>query len=79
MVSEERQLTYRELERRADRLGCRLRTLGITQEARVGVFVERSPELLVGLLAILKAGVPTSPSTRSTLVNGSNSWRRTRA
>lgn len=49
-------LSYRELNRRADMLARRLRALGVDLETRVGVYLERSVELLVGLLGILKAG-----------------------
>lgn len=49
-------LTYGELERRANRLAQRLRRLGVGPDCVVGIAVERSLELLVGLLGILKAG-----------------------
>lgn len=49
-------LTYRTLNRRANALARQLRRLGVGPEKRVGLFVERSPDLIVGLLAILKAG-----------------------
>ncbi|HVG07877.1 MAG TPA: amino acid adenylation domain-containing protein, partial [Thermoanaerobaculia bacterium] len=49
-------LTYGELVRRARRLGCELRAAGVGAESRVGLAVARSPELIVGLLAILEAG-----------------------
>ena len=58
-------MTYRELNRRANRLARQLRDLGVGPDVLVGLFVNRSPELLVGLLAILKAGgayVPLDPS-----------------
>ncbi len=58
-------LTYRELDRRANALARRLRSLGVGPEVRVGVALERSPEMVVGLLAVLKAGgayVPLDPS-----------------
>ena len=58
------QLTYGELDRRAERLARRLRALGCGPESRVGVLLERSLELLVALLGILKAGaayVPLDP------------------
>ncbi len=61
---EEGTLTYRELDRRANRLAHRLRALGVEPETRVGLCVERSPGMLVGLLAVLKAGgafVPLDP------------------
>jgi amino acid adenylation domain-containing protein len=58
-------LTYHELNQRANRLGHRLRRLGVGAEKLVGLCANRSPEMLVGLLGILKAGgayVPLDPS-----------------
>jgi amino acid adenylation domain-containing protein/FkbM family methyltransferase len=49
-------LTYAELNRRADRLARLLRRRGIRPEAVVGVLMERSVEMVVALLAVLKAG-----------------------
>ncbi len=49
-------LGYRELEARANRLAWRLRRLGVGAEARVGICLERTPEMVVALLAVLKAG-----------------------
>lgn len=57
-------LTYRELNRRANRIAHRLRRLGLGPKARVGLAVERSPAAVAGLLGILKAGgvhVPLDP------------------
>ncbi|RKH68628.1 non-ribosomal peptide synthetase, partial [Corallococcus llansteffanensis] len=59
------QLTYGELEQRAEALARRLRTLGVGPEVVVGLHAERSLELVVGMLAILKAGgayVPLDPA-----------------
>ncbi|WP_163007187.1 AMP-binding protein, partial [Pseudomonas viridiflava] len=59
------QLTYRELNRRANRLAHVLIAHGVGPEVLVGIAVERSFEMLVGLLAILKAGgayVPLDPA-----------------
>jgi amino acid adenylation domain-containing protein len=58
-------LTYAELNARANRLAHHLRTLGVRPDDRVAICVERSLEMVVGLLAILKAGgayVPFDPS-----------------
>ncbi|ACC81527.1 non-ribosomal peptide synthetase [Nostoc punctiforme] len=58
------QITYQELNSRANQLAHYLRTLGVGTEVLVGIFVERSLEMLVGLLGILKAGgayVPLDP------------------
>ncbi|MFJ3793113.1 amino acid adenylation domain-containing protein [Kitasatospora sp. NPDC090091] len=49
-------LGYGELNRRANRLAHRLRRLGVGRDVVVGVGMERSPELVVALLAVLKAG-----------------------
>ncbi len=50
------ELTYGELDRRANQLARYLRASGVGPEVRVGICLERSPRLLVGLLGILKAG-----------------------
>jgi amino acid adenylation domain-containing protein len=58
-------LTYRELNERANRLAHYLAALGVGPEVRVGVCLDRSLDLLVGLLGVLKAGgayVPLDPS-----------------
>ncbi len=49
-------ITYGELDRRADRLARRLLRLGVAPEAPIGVLLERSPEMVMALLAVLKAG-----------------------
>ncbi|XYI03830.1 non-ribosomal peptide synthase/polyketide synthase [Sorangium sp. So ce1128] len=61
----ERQWTYRELDRRANGLAHRLRSLGVGPDVLVALCVERSLEMIAGLLAILKAGgayVPLDPT-----------------
>ncbi|HSF40221.1 MAG TPA: amino acid adenylation domain-containing protein [Thermoanaerobaculia bacterium] len=49
-------LTFEELDARANRLARHLRSLGIGPESRVGIHLEREPEMVVTLLAVLKAG-----------------------
>src|SRR5262245_57416840 len=56
VVHEDDRLTYAELDARANQLAYRLRTLGVGPEVVVGLCVERSPAMLIGLLGILKAG-----------------------
>ncbi|MFI1993773.1 non-ribosomal peptide synthase/polyketide synthase [Actinoplanes sp. NPDC020271] len=61
----ERVLSYAELDAAANRLAHRLIARGVTTETRVGVLMERSLDLVVTLLAIIKAGgvyVPLSPT-----------------
>ena len=56
MVFEHEQLSYGELDRRANGLAHHLRALGVGPETVVGLCLARSPEMIVGLLGILKAG-----------------------
>ena len=65
VVFEGKELTYRELNSRANQLAHYLQKLGVKPESLVGICVERSLEMIVGLLGILKAGgayVPIDPS-----------------
>ena len=64
LVFEDQHLTYRELNSRANQLAHYLRRFGVGPEVLVGICVERSIEMIVGLLGILKAGgayVPIDP------------------
>ena len=61
LVFESERLTYAELDRRADLLAARLRALCSQPETRVGLFLERSAELVIGILATLKAGAAYVP------------------
>ncbi|MEK7325169.1 MAG: amino acid adenylation domain-containing protein, partial [Chloroflexota bacterium] len=65
VVYEDRSLTYRELNRQANQLAHHLQTLGVGPDVIVGLSVERSLEMMVGLMAILNAGgayLPLDPS-----------------
>ncbi|MBI3847817.1 MAG: amino acid adenylation domain-containing protein, partial [Planctomycetes bacterium] len=65
LVFEHTSLTYRELDRRANRLAHRLHALGVGPESRVAIALPRSLEMVVALLATLKAGgayVPLDPA-----------------
>jgi amino acid adenylation domain-containing protein len=62
---EGQQLTYRELEERANQLAHHLKSQGVGPDIAVGILVERSLDMVVGVLGILKAGglyVPLDPS-----------------
>ncbi len=64
VVFNDQALTYAELNDRADRLAAYLRTLGVEPDVLVGICVERSLDMIVGLLGVLKAGgayVPLDP------------------
>ncbi|MHC5760712.1 amino acid adenylation domain-containing protein [Nostoc sp.] len=56
VVFENQQLTYRELNAKANQLGHYLRSLGVKPEVLVGICIERSPLMVVAVLGILKAG-----------------------
>ncbi|WP_338925843.1 amino acid adenylation domain-containing protein [Mycetohabitans endofungorum] len=65
LVYEEQTLSYAQLNAQANRLAHQLIELGVKPDARVAICVQRSPALVVGLLAILKAGgayVPLDPA-----------------
>ncbi|XGW00925.1 MAG: amino acid adenylation domain-containing protein (plasmid) [Leptolyngbya sp. BL-A-14] len=56
VVFEHHSLTYRELNRRANQLAHHLQQLGVRPETIVGLCVDRSPDLIIGVLGIWKAG-----------------------
>lgn len=65
VVFEELSLTYEQLNSQANQLARHLQSLGVKPEVLVGISVERSPEMVVGMLGILKAGgayVPLDPA-----------------
>jgi amino acid adenylation domain-containing protein len=66
VVFGDKRLSYRELNERANQWAHHLRRLGAGPEKLVGIALERSPEMIAGVLAILKTGaayVPLSPDT----------------
>lgn len=65
VIAGERQLSYGELDRRANALAQSLRAAGVGPDRVVGLRIDRSAELLIGLLGILKAGgayLPLDPA-----------------
>ncbi|MEO7329512.1 MAG: condensation domain-containing protein, partial [Minicystis sp.] len=65
LLSEGRKISYRALNEEANRLAHHLRSLGAGQGTQVGICVERSPSMVVALLAVLKSGasyVPIDPA-----------------
>ncbi|MFC7519124.1 AMP-binding protein, partial [Herbaspirillum sp. GCM10030257] len=65
LTHEEQQLSYGELNSRANRLARHLRTLGVVPDARVAICMERSLDMVVAILAVMKAGggyVPLDPA-----------------
>ena len=65
VVHEDKQLSYAELNRRANRLAHHLRALGVKPDLRVGICAERGLEMVIAMLAVLKAGgayVPLDPA-----------------
>jgi amino acid adenylation domain-containing protein len=65
VVFEERVLTYRQLDEKANQLARHLYAKGVREQSLVPLCMDRSPELIIGLLGILKAGaayVPVDPA-----------------
>jgi amino acid adenylation domain-containing protein len=65
LVYDDQHVTYRELNARADQLAHHLHGLGVRPETTVGICIERSPEMVIGMLGILKAGgayLPLDPA-----------------
>ncbi len=61
----EKIFSYAELNRRANRLANYLRTLGVARDVPVGLYLERTPDMVIAALAILKAGgayIPLDPA-----------------
>ncbi len=69
LVDEDRQLTYAELDAAANQMANLLRELGVRKGDRVGLYLEKSQEAIVGLYGIMKAGaayVPIDPNAPAT-------------
>ena len=60
----EQQLTYQELNQKANQLAHYLQTLGVAKNSLVGLFLERSPNMVVAVLGILKTGAAYVPLDR---------------
>ncbi|MEH2296968.1 amino acid adenylation domain-containing protein [Nostoc sp.] len=72
LVLEDKQLSYKELNIRSNKLAHYLKKLGVKAEVLVGLCVERSFDMVIGMLGILKAGgayVPLDPSYPSERLN----------
>ncbi|WP_258316403.1 non-ribosomal peptide synthetase [Cylindrospermopsis raciborskii] len=71
---ENQQLTYRELNNQANQLAHYLQFLGVSAQTLVGIYLERSPKIIIAMLGILKAGGaylpldPSHPSDRLTFM-----------
>jgi amino acid adenylation domain-containing protein len=64
-IFEQRQMTYAELNARSNQLACYLQQQGVKSNSLVGIYMERSLEVVVGILGLLKAGcayLPLDPS-----------------
>ncbi|MEO0936303.1 MAG: AMP-binding protein, partial [Cyanobacteria bacterium J06641_2] len=65
IIWKDQQLTYQQLDNRANQLANYLQTLGIKPDSKVGICIERCLEMVIGILGILKAGgayVPLDPA-----------------
>ena len=56
VMFEDQKLTYRELNSRANQVAHYLKSLGVKPEMTVGIYLDRSIEMIIGLLGVLKAG-----------------------
>jgi len=65
VISSDKQLTYRELNEKANALARKLRVKGVKSESVVGIMVDRTFEMIIGIMGIMKAGgayLPIDPS-----------------
>lgn len=54
-------MTYRELNKKANQLASILQSKGVSKESIIGVMVDRSLEMIIGMMGILKAGAAYLP------------------
>ena len=64
VIYKDQQLTYQELDQRANQLARYLITLGVRPDMLVGVCVRRSLDMVIAILGVIKAGVPIFPLTQ---------------
>jgi fengycin family lipopeptide synthetase D len=70
----EKTLTYRQLNRKSNQLARVLRRKGVRKDTIIGIMLDRSPEMIIGIMAVLKAGgaylpmEPGSPANRRQLM-----------
>ncbi|MGL6340754.1 MAG: non-ribosomal peptide synthetase, partial [Waterburya sp.] len=72
VIFEEEQLTYQELNQRAEQLAIYLQSIGVKPEVIVGICIERSLEVIIAILGILKAGgayLPLDPAYPQERIN----------
>ena len=65
IIQEDSRLSFRELHERSNQLANQLRSLNIKEETQIPICIDRSPEMIIGILGILKAGaafVPVDPA-----------------
>lgn len=72
LVFEDQKLTYRELDERSNQLAGFLREKGVEPNTAVGIMVERSPEMIIGILGILKVAPHICRWIRHIRKTGSN-------
>ncbi|MCM3291599.1 LLM class flavin-dependent oxidoreductase [Paenibacillus sp. MER 180] len=73
VVFEDRQVTYKDLNHRANQIAVVLRNSGVTLDTIVGIYLERSDEMIAGMLGVLKAGgkyLPLDPTIPVHRLNG---------
>ena len=78
-VFENQRLSYAELKRRADGLADRLHALGVGPDVLVALFLERSLEMVVGVLGVLRPEAPMFRAIRHIRATGSPTCGRTRS